>query len=309
MREFVRRDYPSAETERELRAGYDAIGLRFPYRRPRALLARRALFHIVSELVDGGTLSRERLAQLEWCIRFYDPLLLLTRPRKRPLGISAMEDEERYAVRAGGGPPPADDWFDAVRERTPDGYIVLAEETTLKRLDMEQPGEVRRSVIAPEGTPAPEVDSESFFYQGIRLHVTDYPVLRPSLATMPLIISHWGRSLESPGDRWLALNPVVGQELGFTLSSAQDASFAWDDTEGHTVIWSEWWQDGVLNHADIPARDEVGEGWRVLATEEGYGKLRERYTKLQRYIRVERHRWDSRIRDWRRSARVTTRLA
>ncbi len=205
----------------------------------RALLARRALFHVVSDLVDGGALSCERLAQLEWCLRFYDPLLLLARPRKRPPEISAMDDEGRYAVSAGGASPPADDWFIAVRERTPDGDIVLAEETTLKRLDMEQPGEVRQSVVSLEGTPAPETDAESFFYQGMRLHVSDYPVLRPNPSMMPLIISHYGRSLESPGDRWLALNPIIGRELGLTLTSRRDASFAWDDTEGRTVIWSE----------------------------------------------------------------------
>ena len=310
MGEFVTRDYPSANTERELRAGYDAIGLRLPYRRPRALLARRAVFHIVAELVDGDALSRELLAKMEWCIRFYDPLMLMVRPHKRPPEISSMDDDVRYAVPARRENPQAEDWFAALYERTPEGNVVLAEETTLKRLEMEQTLEARQSVVCVEGTPAPEADAERFFYQIIRRHVSDYPHLRPRSTTPPLlIISHWGRTLESPGDRWLALNPVIGLDLGLTLISTQDASFAWANTEGRTAIWSEWWQDGSINHADVPARDEVGQGWRVLATEEGYLQLKERYPHLQRNIRVERQNSGRRGRDGQREARVTTRAA
>jgi hypothetical protein len=310
MTEFVTRDYPSADTERDLRAGYDAIGLRLPYRRPRALLARRAGFHIVAELIDGGALSKELLAQMEWCIRFYDPLMLVVRPHKRPPEISAMDDEIRYTVPAKRETPQAEERFGVIRERTPEGNVILAEETTLKRLEMEQTLEARQSVVCLEGTPAPEAEADRFFYQVIRRHVREYPSLRPRSTTPPLlIISHWGRTLESPGDRWLALNPVIGRDLGLTLISTQDASFTWANTEGRTVIWSEWWQDGSINHADVPARDEVGEGWRVLATEEGYQQLKDRYQKLQRHLRVERQHWDRRRRGIQHEARVATRAA
>lgn len=45
MEEFVSRDYPSALTERQLRATYESTGVRFPFRRQRALLARRGVSH------------------------------------------------------------------------------------------------------------------------------------------------------------------------------------------------------------------------------------------------------------------------
>jgi hypothetical protein len=236
--------------------------------------------------------------------------MLVVRPHKMPPEISAMDDEVRYAVQARLETPQAEDWFGVIYERAPEGNVILAEETTLKRLEMEQTLEARQSVVCLEGTPAPEADADRFFYQVIRRHVSEYPLLRPRSTTPPLlIISHWGRTLESPGDRWLALNPVIGRDLGLTLISTQDASFAWANTEGRTVIWSEWWQDGSINHADVPARDEVGEGWRVLATEGGYQQLKDRYQKLQRHIRVERQHWDRRRRDVQREAQVTTRPA
>jgi hypothetical protein len=236
--------------------------------------------------------------------------MLVVRPHKRPPEISATDDEVRYTVPARQETPQAEDRFGMMCERTPEGNIILAEETTLKRLEMEQTLEARQSVVCLEGTPAPEADADRFFYQVIRRRVSEYPLLRPRATTPPLlIISHWGRTLESPGDRWLALNPTIGRDLGLKFASTQETSFAWANTEGRTVIWSEWWQDGSINHANVPARDEVGEGWRVLATEEGYQQLKDRYRKLQRYIRVERQHWNRRRQDIQREAWVTMRTA
>ncbi len=179
-----------------------------------------------------------------------DQLIMLTFPRGMkseragaywPPEISSMNDEVRYAVPARREIAPAEDWFVVICERTPEGNVILAEETTLKRLEMEQTLEARQSVVCLEGTTAPEADSDRFFYQVIRRYVSEYPLLRPRSTTpQSLIISHWGRTLESPGDRWLALNPVIGRALDLTLISTQDASFAWTTTEGRIVIWSEW---------------------------------------------------------------------
>lgn len=260
------------------------------------------MFHIVAELIDGGSLTRERLASVEWCIRFYDPVMLLKRPGKRPPEIAPIDDE--YSSPAREGAPAAENPFEVACEQTPDGFVVIAEHTTVKRLERERPQEVRQSVLCLEETLEPEAAAESFFYPETRRLVSDYPFLYVGSTPPPLILSHWGRGFESPGDRWLALNPPVGRELGFTLVSSEHVFFAWADAEGRRVIWSEWWQDGLVDHPDVPSRDEAGEGWRVLATKEGYKKIKEHYPNLQRHIRIERRRWVER--DWRRTTRVTT---
>ncbi len=102
-----------------------------------------------------------------------------------------------------------------------------------------------------------------------------------------MVIHHTGIVYDSPGDSWLALNPAIGEQLGWTLS--EQGLFAWVDDNGDVMVESLWWVDGALAQCRRTAsREEVGEGWLVLASEEAAKQLRVIFPEITRRQRVER---------------------
>jgi hypothetical protein len=77
----------SEDGERQLRVILDSAGLRPTFYRPRAALARRAMFHIIAELIDAHALGPGELFQLDSVIRLYDPHMFLLEPIQRPASI------------------------------------------------------------------------------------------------------------------------------------------------------------------------------------------------------------------------------
>ena len=103
-----------------------------------------------------------------------------------------------------------------------------------------------------------------------------------------MVIHHTGIVYDSPGDSWLALNPTIGEQLGWTLSD--QGLFAWVDDNGDIMVNSLWWVDGALAQCRRTAsREEVGEGWLVLASQEAWSQLRSIFPSVTRRQRVERH--------------------
>jgi hypothetical protein len=80
----------SAEAEKKLRKELSAVGLKLPFRRPRAAVARRAVFRIVAELVDAGILNTEESNGLSRLLRFYDLYFVTAQPGWRPREIQSM---------------------------------------------------------------------------------------------------------------------------------------------------------------------------------------------------------------------------
>lgn len=94
------------------------------------------------------------------------------------------------------------------------------------------------------------------------------------------------RKYETLGRRFLALNPTVGRRLGWSLSS--NGLFRWEGTTGEIMVESLWWRDGWIVHKAPLPEAEVGEGWLVRASREGWRKLREVYPVLIAHLLVRR---------------------
>jgi hypothetical protein len=277
--------------EDELREGLSSVGLRLTFNRPRVGPARRALFRVVAELVDAGELGPDELRRLEPVLRFYDPIMLLTQPTRRPREVPPMPGGDRR-VRRG------DDWLDGTEEsldlmraQTVDGRVVLAENTLLKNLDWNVPTEKRRSVVRFLQDPQDEAEEESFLLRLIGRVYDEYADLPSS--ERHLIVRHaaFMRYL-SPGENWLALNPTVARRLGWSASG--DGMFAWKDEAGRTAVESVWWQDSNPSHSPPELRSEVGEGWLVLVTERALSQIARTYGPLTRSVYVARERTEGR---------------
>ncbi len=85
IHELAPEKYWSRVGEQNLRHIYESARLRLTYKRPRALIARRSIFHIIAELIDTGwVLGPEELLEIEKLMRFYDPHMILSEPLSRP---------------------------------------------------------------------------------------------------------------------------------------------------------------------------------------------------------------------------------
>jgi hypothetical protein len=288
MRQLAPWESWSAQAEKDLRERLESVGLEFTFRRPRAVLARRAMFHVVQELVDAGLLDSNQLARLDRALRFYDPAMLLAEPQPRPPDVrplAGLDDDggvgEKWLEQA-------ESAAHALCTRTDDGRVVLAEESTLKRLEWASPTEVRRSVAAllrPTVT-AREDEDVPFFCEVTNRLFAEYPNIRPHEVPMPLVVRHVAYGYDSPGDNWLALNPVVGRQFGW--HPVDEGLFRWVDQEGQVMVESVCWMDGLLDHAPPHFEDEVGEGWLVLTSRDAVDIIKGRLGSLQRTVSVRR---------------------
>jgi hypothetical protein len=289
MEQLVPLSFWSEDGERQLRAMLDSAGLRLTFYRPRAVLARRAMFHIIAELIDAHALGSGELFQLDSVLRFYDPHMFLVEPIPRPASIAPMEGKNRLGGINEAGLEQTRQTADSACCKTDDGLIVLAEETTLKWLEWGTPTEVRRSVIAPSSTFYPE-DIEAFFSKTVNRLVSEYPFLRASIATPSLVVRHIDYAYDSPGNNWLALNPTIGSRLGWSI--AEDGLFRWVNNAGQIMVESIWWTDGLVGQAPPHFDDEVGEGWLVVASQAAWDAITAQLGTLKRMIHVKRSFYD-----------------
>ena len=288
MQQLAPQETWSAQGERQLRAALDPAGLRLPFRRPRSVLARRAMFHVIVELINANVLGLSSLRRLDPVLRFYDPVMMLAEPKQRPSDISPIFGLHQYEKCS-------EEWLeqvgrtgDLVSFKTPDGKIILAEKTTLKRLDRESPTEIRRSVVCPSAIAHPNSDYEydSFFQTVTNRLVVEYLDIEVNAIPTPLILHHTAYGYDSHGADWLALNPDVGYLIGWKL--VNDGLFRWVDDEEQVMVESIWWMDGLFERSPPDLNEEVGEGWFVVASPEAWDVIRSQFDSLKRIVKVER---------------------
>lgn len=156
----------------------------------------------------------------------------------------------------------------------------------LKKLDWGGPTEDRWSAVLPlSRTSRSGGEQDALFNKAVNELYTEYPI-SVSAATDRLVIRHLGHGYESPGERWLALNPSVGWQLGWTPTDT--GLFGWKNDEGETVVESVWWADGLLARTYPLGDYAVGDGWLVLATDEALARIGEAYGALARVLVAER---------------------
>ena len=292
IREFAPEDYWSKVGEQNLRHIYESARLRMTYKRPRALIARQSIFHIIAELIDTGwALGPVELSEIERLMRFYDPDMILSKTLSRPAYIAPIfgleyrntsESLEKWCNQI------EDDVF-AFDSKTDDNIVILAENTELKRLEWESPREVRQSATCLSGTPYLEQEHkerEEIFQSIFRGLVSEYPELQTEKNDHSIVLRNNPTIYDSPGGEWLALNPNVGNSLGWSLS--EEGFFRWVNGEGKIMVESVWWMDGNINQGPPNFDDEVGEGWLVLASEEAFNSIKTTFGPLSKKIRLER---------------------
>lgn len=261
MRMLAARDELSTEFERAYRGILHDAGIEFPYRRPRAAIARQAMCHVISELCDAGRIAPEHLPvvdRLVWC---HDPYLALMEPASRPGVIVPIEGVGEHGSNV-------DDWHQAVKDGVcnlpsvlNDDFVVVGEATELRNLAWSVPTEIRWQAIASATLRA----SNALFTKVHDVPASDYHdyVGEPETKEA-LTVQHSALGMDSAGSDWIALNPVLCRSMGWRPYS--DGLFAWADEEGHLLVQTIWWLDGGLQFRPPQFGVEVGEGWLVVAS-------------------------------------------
>lgn len=283
----------SRQGEAQLRAQLRSADLAFPYMRPRAVVARRSLYHLVAELFDAKVLDFAGLRRLSRVLRCYDPEMALKEPAPRPAFISTTVLSESRGSRRQlevSWLAETEGAFDASRHAVEGGFV-FAQDTVLQLPGLACFRERRRAVISGPGE-ALEVDEAALpvgdFSRGL---VADYREMAegepsPLSEGEALVVQQTFRWFDTPGATWLALNPTVGVALGWHL--VDEGVFRWLDGEGELMAESLWWRDGEVGHSQSIAYQPVGEGWLVLVTSGGWERLRKSGWVAARWLQVTR---------------------
>jgi hypothetical protein len=253
-----------AEAEKQWLEELRTVGPQFTYTRPRAHVARRALFIAAAELVDARCISREDQDVFFRPARPHDPSLLLQTGCRRPGGLVVPEEREY--------PQNLDEWraqsdlSRCVREL--DGLVVLGEDSLFKSLGDDHLKERRQSIVMPESWLNESTGTSVGLWH--RLHETilggtvgNYPGLRD--VPRGIVLANRLDGCNSPGCDWLAVNPSMAAHFGWVFDPSTQW-FAWHDGDGIRVARSLWWQDGLVGYCSRTLHSWVSEGWLVLAS-------------------------------------------
>ena len=171
-----------------------------------------------------------------------------------------------------------------LKSRSSDGWVILAEWTHLKRLQREWPSEERLSLLratAPyklwDGT---DLSHERLpFANTFRSHASGYLEFL-EYPERELVIAHNGYDYQMREANWLGINPRVGFDLAW--KPVDGKLFSWKNKNDQLVVKSIYWQDGNFDSYNWYDHSEVGYGWLVLITEDGYKEMRKRYGTISR---------------------------
>jgi hypothetical protein len=242
--------------------------------------------------MNAGVFTTKSLRYLERSLRFYDPDMLLVQPEKRPSCILPIPERDWYKIDRHNWLDQVDEVLHFVSTQMTDKRIVLAEKTHLQVLESTIFEEIRQSMICTTTTPRPSVleSWDQFFLTSSRCLVSEYEHLQYEKEPISFIFQK-GHHYDSPGDNWLALNPVIGQQLGWHHLE-NEGLFRWVDANNAMMVESIWWKDGPMGWHGSHDHDETGEGWLVVASQEAFSQIRHQYPLLKRQLMVERECYD-----------------
>lgn len=280
----------SKKREMKLRSILSSTGLRFAFNPPRSVLVRRAIFHVISELIDGRILNSYDLLDLDHFFRFYDPSMIITEPIERPSYIEAAYEEYRSQYLTNGTQrwiEEIDNEINKINFKTFDGKFILAENTKLIYLNNERATALRKTKLVFDFNEiGNEANGDSFFHRIISSLYEEYLDIDSQVEPIPLIIQNNADEYDSRGSNWIAFNPIIAYQLGWNLDDS--GWFRWVDEENKLMVESIWWMDGLLDQFH-PTSKEVGEGWLIVASNDAINAIKSQYKLLKRILEVKCH--------------------
>jgi hypothetical protein len=203
--------------------------------------------------------------------------------------------------------PHDDSLLQSQNKSADSAWIVLAEETWLRWLDWKLPTETRIGVRLEPRVWASMLPEESYevpaddgvvdgvaaagqtldMYVADSSHLTADEYLSRAGAGYSLIVRNVTYRFETGSDAWLAFNPALAEYLGWRPST--EGLFRWLDSTGSVVAESMWWEDGFSQQRPPGRDDEVGGGWLVRVSQDGWRQISAAVGECVDWRRVARH--------------------
>jgi hypothetical protein len=255
------------EYQQTLGAQLRATRLKYKLTWPRVATARRALLHVVTELLDAGELPLTATDAAELPVPDYQAYAF--HEVTKPACVQLLHGG-RYGNLAR-------EWVSQVAAaeqlRTTSlsvyrpGWLVIGEDTHLRSLEWSTATENYQCQL----TASKDADEE--------LTSLDLVFNCPTSAYHNLQLNHdtflVGREQLNPLIRqsaWLAFNPALAKVLGW--QPASDKLFGWQNQRGELLVESVYWMSGNVAMSPPHSNSEVGEGWLVVASAEALAQLR-----------------------------------
>jgi len=249
---------------------------------PRAIIGREVAMRVLGRRSLTGQAPPGAEKSYDFLYPIYDPKLEMYKPTERPVELSAMEwelwDEHGKAWLRG---DKADSWSD-YPERI-NGLYIIGERSCFIRPNWEWPREERhRGLIFG---PCDSGQIHEYLSSSHELTFECY-LQRFGQNDEQLIVFNSERRLVGPAYRWAAINSTFATQLGW--HSSDDEPFEWFDAYENLMVKSVYWRDGWI-WLEPPRFESLGEGWLVLATEQGVKTIREVSTEIELHLWVERY--------------------
>ncbi len=249
---------------------------------PKAFVGREAAMRVLGRRSLSGEAPSGAEQSYDFIYPIYDPALELCQPIERPAELRAMEwdlgDKCKETWLSGENAGSWSHYPESI-----DGFTIIGERTWFIRPDWEWPREERhRGLVIDPYDPDQKRDClESSFELTFENYLRGY-----GQSYGQIVVLNSERQLIGPAYRWAAINCTFARRLGWHPSS--DEPFAWIDSSGNLMVKSIHWRDGWIC-LEPPRFESLGEGWLVLATNQGIRSIREALNNIEIHLWVERH--------------------
>lgn len=224
-----------------------------------------ALLRCIGEIWDAGRIDRRGMLELVGELLHHDPTMVLLEPRPKPIHFNIdidLKGSTSWSELPDDWLSPQADALEKLMTYHDQGWNVLAERTNVRTMASNSLVEETRM----SGYFGPKVQLSN---SGIRelpfvsspRHTAEGYFTWNEIDINHLIVAQNHRMCETPGSRWIAVNPVVARSFGLKAGSGL---FQWVDDQGVPAIETAWFSHGgLLNHAPGD-HTPVAEGFLVI---------------------------------------------
>ena len=225
------------EAEKKLQSILEAQNLKLIYRRPRALIARQAISHLISELVDIGKIKQESALMIIHDFSYIDPLLANLSCSQKPNFIQYNLPKSRIP----------DNWIDETINRTQlnigkkvGSMVIIGELYETKSMDWLQVSEEIEQVLSFDLRIFK--NNETIQDKGKCLYQDYYK----KLDSRNTLYRNTGIYFDTKKSNWLAIHPALMNKYGMKLS--KEKPFTWLSNNGKIIAQTIFWTDGIIDH-------------------------------------------------------------
>ena len=249
------------EAEKKLQSILEAQSLKLIYRRPRALIARQAISHLISELVDTDKIKQENALMIIHDFSYIDPLLANLSCSQKPSFIQYNLPKSRIP----------DNWIDETISRTQlnigkevGSMIIIGEMYETKSMDGLKVSEKIEQVLSFDSkifkNNEPIQDEGKCLYQ-------DY---YKKLDSKNILYHNIGIYFDTKKSDWLAIHPALMNKYGMKLS--KEEPFTWLSNNGKIIAQTIFWTDGIIDDI-FSYGDQCSQGTICLLDKELLNKI------------------------------------